>query len=212
MPFLLDTSIIGKLIKYRLLDDALDVFKVPRSEIFILRETLYQLKDNKGKQGVALYTESELAAGLSFCDGLGIIKNIDRSVNNEEFNALTRRSELRHEGVTVRIDNGEALIFAHTQFLEDFLIWTADRKSLIALFMQVGCEKIHARIRGRVVCLEKIIRSLVEKKGFDFVLPRISRGHHSVDRAMQCGKDGCIASLRAAEEKLQADCNGLLIP
>lgn len=208
MLSLLDSSIINWLAKYRLLEEAMAVRKVMRANLLVLRELKYQLKDNKGPLGRPILDPPTLAYARAFCESLGTLPST--TAESDDRRLLSKKNDnLWHGVVRVKVDLGEAELFAATRSFGDFAIWTADRKSLIALSKLPGCEHIHRRIVGHVYCLERMIRDLIESHGYDVIAPKLCPGYHSVDKAVIAG-DGCCDVLLAAEAELQEACRGLL--
>jgi hypothetical protein len=210
MPCLLDTSIVNSLAKYRLLNEALLVRTVQPADLLILRELHYQLLSNQGPKGPIL-DAATLTVAKNFCTGLAFLpSNPNESQDRKLLN--TRNDNIWHEARRVKVDGGEANIFAATLSHARCPIWTADKKSLIALSLWPGCQHIHQRMLGTVFCLERMIRDLITAHGFGVIAPKIVVGYHSIDRAIGAGAGDCCKVLQDDEKKLQADCKGLLAP
>jgi hypothetical protein len=209
MPCLLDTSIVNALAQYRLLDEALLVQKVQPADLLILPELHYQLESNTNSRGQPILDPNSLGVARKFCASLQRIKS-SPDESNDRFLLNKRNDDIWHEARRVKIDGGEANLFAATKNLNQFSIWTADKKCLIALSKWPKCEHIHQRIVGHVLCLERIIRNLIEVHGFNAIAPKVAKGYHAVDGAIALGDAECCNKLREHETQLQQGCNGLL--
>jgi hypothetical protein len=219
MPTLVDSSIYNALARYRLLDEGLAVRGITRADIFVLKELKWQLKDNKDKFGKPILDPASLQVAKDFYDDVRgappqPLQIIDpRWVDPSDLQLLDNKwVEIWHGVKRVKVDGGEAVLFACSKNLANFSIWTSDIKSLIALGKHAGYASIHGQIAGKVYCLERMIRDLVQAYGFGPVSSKIVAHVHSIDDAMKQGQAGCGASLLAAEAQLRTDCNGLLVP
>ena len=210
MPSLPDTSAVFQLIRCDLLDLALKTLKVKDSDVELLGETYSKAENNKDSLGRPILTAAQRDACLNFCKRVGRIKY--PWANAAENIALTKkRDDLWHEGRRVAVDGGEAQIFGYTHKLTNFTIWTADNKCLIALAKIEECKHIHKRVIGRVYCLERILRELIEDAGFDQIAPKVVGCNREITNAISKGKGRCRELLLQAEEQLQKHCGGLLM-
>ncbi len=65
------------------------------------------------------------------------------------------------------IDGGEALLFAHLVERPGWLLTSGDLRATRALGQAGDCQDIREAIQGRVVCLEAVVRLLVEADGVE---------------------------------------------
>ena len=59
--------------------------------------------------------------------------------------------------------------------LRDFRVMTGDKRSIKALANEAKCERVAARVQGRVICLEQIIRLLILRFGFTRIQAKVIR-------------------------------------
>lgn len=209
MRCLLDSSIFNALARYRLLDEAMAVRGVSKADLLVLKELKYQLIDNRDPLGRPILDTPTLNFARAYCAGISTISSTP--AESEDRRLLSKKNDnLWHGVVRVKVDLGEAVLFAATKEMSQFSVWTADKKSLIALSKIPECGHVHARMVGRVFCLERIVRDLIEAHGYDVVAPKLCTSYHSVDKAIKAGADSCCTVLRAAEDELQEACRGLL--
>lgn len=72
------------------------------------------------------------------------------------------------------IDPGEAtLIVAATIQDSLFYLATGDKRCLMALSASTGLASIRQQLNGRIICLEQIIKKLIETRGFQYVLSQV---------------------------------------
>lgn len=95
--------------------------------------------------------------------------------------------------------------------MPDFRIWTADSRSLIALYRWPDCERIHRRLIGKVYCRKRILRELIKSLGFEAVSARVVGESGPIGTAFDAGKARCVYCLESAEAELQMACGGLLV-
>jgi len=71
------------------------------------------------------------------------------------------------------IDPGEAVLFAATSQFSQYLLATGDKSSLRALVSTPTCRPIAQRICGHVICLEQIVKRVIQHCGFSYVQGKI---------------------------------------
>jgi hypothetical protein len=219
MPSLLDSSIYNALAKYRLLDKALAVCGITRSDVLVLRELKYQLESNKDRYQKPILDPATLKYALDFYHGVGtkppqplqiLPGNWVDSTDNKLLNTK-QAATIWWSTKPVKVDGGEAEIFAATKNCPNLSIWTADLKCLVALAKRPECAHIHSRSVGKVYCLERILRELIKAHGFATVSTQIVPGHPSIDRPLGLGAAECDAAFLAFEAEVQKESNGLLV-
>ncbi len=75
----------------------------------------------------------------------------------------------------LKIDPGEAILFAATSEYPEAVVATGDKQSLVALSSAEGetCVRVRERMAGRVICFEQTMLRVIDGSGFDFVLERV---------------------------------------
>ena len=210
MHHLLDTSIIVELNKFNLLEKFLSAFDISRTDIYILKEIVHKLSSNApGWDGKKPFSEKLLKRCTAFCDGLTVIKSPYLDIGERD--ALQKKHHnIRVDGKSVKIDEGEAQLFAFSAQVADFRIYTADRKALMALTEWPGCDTIRTRLAGRVICLERVLRQIAAKHGFSKLPVALKECHDPVGAAVKAGEVHCPTILKTAENRLQVILKGFL--
>ena len=157
--YFLDNDVILKLTTYRMLDEALDCFKIDRSDIRVLESARFVFVSPKLRKK---YSEETLISATEFVNKCPKIATQD----SEEYRLLEK--QIKND-----IDPGEATLIAATFQESASLLATGDKRCLKALANTECLDFIHQGLQGRVICLEQIICKLIEIQGFDWVLERI---------------------------------------
>lgn len=89
----------------------------------------------------------------------------------------------RLQGI-VDLDAGEIALIAAACACEEALVMTGDKRALRAL-SQPGLEDINERLQGRVVCLEHLLRHVLDQVGADRLVEMISP-YPGLDTAVRC--------------------------
>lgn len=214
MTHLFDTSIVVELAKCNLLDAVQKHWRIDRSKILILSELPSQLMKNENQRTkLPILDRPSLQRANSFVSGLNYVPRSDGDpIARQELIALQRKNDdVWHEARRVKVDGGEAQLFAATRTLKDFSVWTADKKSLIALSMWPNCQNVHTRLKGKVWCFERIMRELIPTYGFQNLATTLKTDHKAIASAFGEGSEKCAAMLLVAEQELQIACQGLLV-
>ena len=141
--YFLDNDVILKLTTYRMLDEALDCFKIDRSDIRVLESARFVFGSPKLRKK---YSEEALILATEFVKKCPEIATQD----SEEYRLLEK--QIKND-----IDPGEATLIAATFQESASLLATGDKRCLKALANTECLDFIHKGLQGRVICLEQII-------------------------------------------------------
>ncbi|MCL4552507.1 MAG: hypothetical protein M1305_02980 [Candidatus Marsarchaeota archaeon] len=191
-----DNDIILKLADYNILSETCSVLGVGSTEIAVLDSAKHvfanlRKKLDRGDPG------SHTVAGL------------DRAI--EFAKAATQITEQVSIDWAEEYDNiniGEAQLATWVvETVGESMLLTGDKRFLIALAGAPECRHIADGLRGRVICLEELIRALINEIGFDQVrtaiasVPDCDKGLHQVfgsrfDLPQDQVMDGLVSMLR----------------
>lgn len=173
-----DNDIVHKLAACNLLDDALSALGVSASDVYVLPTARYKFGVTKDR------AKSERKYG----------KEVFRRIRDflERVNEIDNlcMDELRLLDDVVDIDHGEATLISATNVHSEYLLATGDKRCLHSLASNESCSPIADRLRGRAVCLEQVLRKIIEQFGFEHVKKRVVPA--------VCGEPSCDTALRAA--------------
>ena len=175
MLVLSDTDLILKLAEFELLDEAIAVLDAKRKDVRVLPELDYVLSGQRIHDTV---TRSAIQRTMAWTRGIPKITKADISDL-----AVLQGATLKVGTRTLRINRGEAVLFAATGSLSDYIVATGDKNSLRVLASWPPCAPICARMEKRVVCLELIVRRLIGKFGYNAVQGKVSP---------RCSCDDCM--------------------
>lgn len=163
MICLFDNDIIYKLAACDLLDDALVALGLTKPDVYALPTAKYKFgTTRKGSaRGERRYGAEVLTRIRDF---LGNIRELDVSGSPEELQLLASVDG---------IDVGETILFSATSQFDQYLLATGDKTSLRALVLTPVCRPVAQRIRGHVICLEQIIKHLIQHFGFPYVKDKL---------------------------------------
>ena len=162
MIILSDNDIIYKLAACDLLDEALVVLGVTHTDVFMLPTAKYKFGVTRNPARAEARYGPDVVARIQ--DFLASVRELDAVGPSEELQLL---SEI--DG----IDAGEAVLFASTAGLDNYLLATGDKNSLRAIAATATCQLIARRLIGHVVCLEQIVMKIIEHSGFEHVKDKI---------------------------------------
>ncbi len=153
-----DNDIILKLADYDLLPEACSVLGVDSTEIAVLDSAKYifaNLKKKLDSGDPIKYTASGLNRAVEFAKAaIQITRQVDIDWSEECDN----------------IDIGEAqLATLAAETGSESLLLSGDKRFLVALAGAEKGEHIADGLRGRVICLEELIKALINEIGFDRV-------------------------------------------
>jgi hypothetical protein len=146
-----------------LLDDTLTALDSARPYAYVLPTAKYKFgvagkRPSRGEQQYG----AEVFARIR--DFLGDVREIIVPGSSEELQVLAS---------ITGIDAGEAVPFSATAEFDQYLLATGDKTSLRALVLAPVCFPIAQRIRGHVICLEQIVKRLIQHFGFLYVKNKI---------------------------------------
>ena len=163
MICLVDIDIIYKLVMCNLLDDALTALDSARADTYVLPTAKYKfgVASRRPSRGERRYGAEVFARIRDF---LASVREIDVAGPSEELQLLASIDG---------IDAGEAILFSATAEFDQYFLATGDKTSLRALALTPICLPIAQRIRGHVICLELIVKRLIQHFGFPYVKDRV---------------------------------------
>lgn len=211
-----DTDLVIKLAELNLLDAAAGISGGRKEDLYLLPEVgrvlrspgfLTRLSD-KGLSRTGVSRATDFAAKCSRLQG-----SVDRNDH-----VILSRASAHFKGRTIRVDQGEAVLFASSGKLPDHRIATGDKRSLRTIAMCPACKSVCNKLRGRVVCLEQIVLGIIDRRGFAFVQKRVASGcrcDECIENAFAGGKadvteEQCRKWLEGYVTELRADTSGLL--
>jgi hypothetical protein len=160
---LVDSDVIYKLAMCNLLDDTLAALDLTRTDAYVLPTAKYKFgvarrRPDIGERRYGVEVFSRIR------DFLASVREIEVTGPSEELQLLASIDG---------IDAGEAILFSATADFDQYLLATGDKTSLRALALATVCLPIAQRIRGHVICLEQIIKRLIQHFGFLYVRDKI---------------------------------------
>jgi len=102
----------------------------------------------------------------------------------------------------IDLDVGEVALIGALCSQPTALMLTGDKRALRAL-SRAHLDGIHARVRGRVLCLEQLLEFIANKQGCQALVDKIEP-HRQLDAAVRC----IIGTSSPVDD--QSECNGLL--
>jgi len=160
---LVDKDVIYKLAMCNLLDDSLAALDLARTDVYVLPTAKYKFGVARKRPSIGERRYgAEVFARIR--DFLGNAREIDAAGLSEELQLLASIDG---------IDAGEAVLFSATAEFDQYLLATGDKTSLRALALAPACRPVAQRIRGHVICLEQIVKRLIQHFGFLFVKNKI---------------------------------------
>jgi hypothetical protein len=156
---LVDNDIIYKLGMCKPLDDALTALDSARTDAYVLPTAKYKfgVAGRRAATGEQRYG-AEVFAHIR--DFLGSAREINVVGLSEELQVLANIDG---------IDAGEAILFAATEEFNQYLLATGDKASIRALALAPICLPIAQRICGHVICLEQIVKRVIQHLRFFYV-------------------------------------------
>ncbi len=168
----------------------------------------HQLK--KSRKFQEKYFKPVRDKALAWCDK---VKSITERPENDD--ALQRLA------AADRIDEGEALLFGLMAEQELYLLASGDKVAMRALAKGTGLEDIRRAVSGKIICLESVVKLLIEKVGTSrtataFAPLRDSNGTLRVlfSQGEQTTQEDCLAGIASYLNALIKDVGSdfLLIP
>jgi hypothetical protein len=211
MVLLSDSDLIIKLAELDLLDIAVDALSVDRSNVRILPE----LRRVLGSPRVcSSHSGDGMRRAITFAEKTRTLDKIDSAEQ-----IILHGASAKYCNRTIRIDSGEAVLYAATKFFPTFLVATGDKRSLRVLALSQDCAAIHARLKNHVICLEQIVLKLIDKHGYKDIQNRVAANcscDYCIQNAFADGKPTmveleCRKWLDGYVRELKVDTQGLLV-
>lgn len=207
MICLADNDAVFKLAACNLLNEALEVLGLSRDDVYVLNTVKYQLRKGRSlNRLVEKYGVEGLNRALEFVLS---VNEIQGEPDIDELHLLSTIED---------IDAGEAVLFAATRTLDDFIIITGDKKALKAIGKAAGCTFLRKRLEGRVLCFEQVVALILRTQGLDTIKPGIVSAL-SCDTALRVAfgsemdttLDGALDALDYYVSELRMETGALLI-
>jgi hypothetical protein len=151
-----DNDIILKLSAFGLMDEAVRLAGVASAEVRILSSASPMFRKRKDRLAQK-YTIAGVERAIAF---VGQATPITQDIHLEDQQALTGIEDL---------DAGEAILFAAMRDGPEGILYIGDKRSLRALAAAEQAKRVYERLRGKVVCLEEILRALIDAHPFDTI-------------------------------------------
>ena len=167
-----DNDVILKLSEYNLLDDACNALGVASDQVRVLpsaKHYFLRMCQKIDKGGAGSYSVAGLERAISFA---------------EQAHAVEDYSNLDWLADCDDIDIGEAQLATWAAgTAESALLLTGDKRFLKALARHDAARDVFYRLAGRVVCLEELVKALIEHLGFERVQEAVASSPQC-DRAL----------------------------
>lgn len=163
MVLFLDNDVLQKLAMLELLDEAIDV--AGASSVHVLYTARYRYKKQQKKLGEALCNR--------------ILAFIDTCTEIEE--APSNAAVFQHKP---DIDHGEAILLDAAAKTSGSVLWTGDKRCIIALAGDDSLQHIASALAGRILCFEQIVVRLIDRCGFAAVHERVLAAPPFWDRSV----------------------------
>lgn len=203
MLLFLDNDVIIKLAASNLFWDATTCLGFQPTDLRVLGTAAWVFKNNK--RLAKIYPQSIRDSAIS------IVKQCQTAniASHQNLEILTKI-----EG----IDPGEAtLIVAATIQDSSCYLATGDKRCLMALSAAPELANIRLRLNGRIICLEQVIKNLINTRGFQYVLSQVITAREydkSLKAIFGSGKDSTPDNVAIALEgyiqELRKNAPGLL--
>lgn len=164
MICLADNDMILKLACCDLLGEALTALEATTDDVYVLGSAVHKLlSPSKPARAKVKPGEPEYARLEAFFRAVRVIQAEPSPEESAAFNDV------------LKIDPGEAILFAATSEYPEAVVATGDKQSLVALSSAEGetCVRVRERMAGRVICFEQTMLRVIDGSGFDFVLERV---------------------------------------
>ena len=138
-----------------------------------------------------------------------------------DYSALSEEDDVKLlaeiSNASPKIDGGEARLFAAGVRRESAVVFTGDKRSVIAIATEPKLKLIAQKLEGRIEILETTVLRLVDLKGFEFVRGRVLRAPR-VDGMLKLAFDTqepnpeahCRDALTSVESQIESLHSGLI--
>lgn len=182
-----DHDLILKLAACDLLDDALESLGCARDSVYVLATAPYVVRPKAQKLG------AQVAARVN--EFFTHAKLIDWEPPPEEMLLFEDK---------LGIDSGEAILFASTAILTDFVLATGDKRCVLAMAGDPELAAIVRRVSGRVVCFEQIIQRCIRLRGFEVVSSKVMPARDCDKSLFAIFGTGLVATADSVEQGLNS--------
>ncbi|MGL5065959.1 MAG: hypothetical protein ACRC62_38815 [Microcoleus sp.] len=197
----LDNDIILKLVACNLFWESVVSLGATQLDLRVLPDAKFVFKNSR--KIVRKYPEAIRSSAISI---VGCCPKI-------QLVSIDPLQQLEIEG----IDPGERLLIAAALDEESFYLATGDKRCLKALAAAPQLFEIKQRLEKRVICLEQLIKKLIEIQGFDEVLSRVLPVR-DCDKALasifgsgsRATRDNVLLALSGYIDELREETSGLL--
>ena len=169
MICLADNDIILKLACCDLLAEAMEAWESAPDDVYVLGSAVHKLlRPNDPTKALVKPSEPEYARLRAFFGAVRIIM------------AVPPPEEIVAFDDALKIDPGEAILFAATAEYPEAIVATGDKKSLASLAGAQNeiCARVCERMAGRCSCFEQTMLKVIDGIGFDIVLERVVPARH----------------------------------
>ncbi|MEL6439412.1 MAG: hypothetical protein AAFQ80_09190 [Cyanobacteria bacterium J06621_8] len=201
----LDNDILVKLVACNLFDEAIETLNVNRPSLIVLPSARYYFI--KSKRAQRRFPENIRLKVTKIANNCQTVERLEKSVLDEI--SMLQKYE--------NIDDGEATLVAATRGENSFWLITGDKRFLLTLANSSELNSIVLRLKGKVICLEQIIRQVIYKRGFEKTLANILPAlqyDQSLKASFGSGKqsteESVLVSLEAYIEFLRKQTKGML--
>jgi hypothetical protein len=123
--------------------------------------------------------------------------------------------EFAMEGVE-SIDSGEVMLFAACRNYPESLVLTGDKRAIRAVSEHAACGPIRKLLAGKVVCVEQLVRRILDGGGFDAVRDAVQANQWCDGRLTRifnhgCTRAACISGLEVAIGELRLCTPAILV-
>lgn len=125
------------------------IFNTDVSSIYILPTARPYIRNSKKLR--TKYSEQTLMNILTIINQYKTIP--DEFIDDKFYQSLVKIE---------KIDSGERVLFSVNPVINEFLVLTGDKNSVIQLGNQTNIDEIKNNLKGKVVCLEYIVLKLLE--------------------------------------------------
>ncbi|MFO0954368.1 MAG: hypothetical protein U0835_25060 [Isosphaeraceae bacterium] len=161
MIYLSDNDIVEKLGICDLLDDALAVLEISRSDVYVVPSLKYRFGIEKNRDRVEKrFGADAVSRILDFISGV------------QEIRDASTEDQARLDDI-VGIDPGELVLLSATGITNSYRLVTGDKRCLKTIATHPECEFIARRIQGRVICFEQVLCRIIAHFGFEHVRTKV---------------------------------------
>ncbi len=200
----LDNDIILKLVACNLFSEAIGSLNIDESDLRVLGTAQFVFKKGRLAQD---YSEDIRNYAVAIAQKCLKVKQEDIDIK-----IISDLEKIKF------IDPGESLLTAATFNEESFYLTTGDKRYVTALGTATEIDYIKAKLTGRVICFEQVIRRIIYRQGFDYTLAKVLPGRQ-YDKALKAifgsgeksTEENVMMTLEGYIRDLREKADGLLI-